>query len=159
MGANAPKLIAGLIVGVVFGVVLSWSGMTSPDVIRDALLFRDSYLFLFFAAAVLTSFVGLRLVRGRRALLTGERVDWKRERPERRHIVGSLVFGLGWGVADACPGPIATQLGQGIWWSVFTLAGVVLGVRIFLNRQEESEPAADGTADAAGTGVPAASRA
>src|SRR3954466_2915756 len=124
--------------------------MTSPNVIRQALLFEDSYLFLFFAAAVLTSVVGVRLVRGRRALITGERVDWKSQRPERRHIVGSLVFGLGWGIADACPGPIATQLGQGIWWSVFTFAGVVLGVRIFLNRQEETEPAAAPAAPAAG---------
>src|SRR4051794_20239885 len=117
--------------------------MTSPNVIREALLFEDSYLFLFFAAAVLTSVVGLRLVRGRRALLTGEKIDWKSQRPERRHIVGSLVFGLGWGIADACPGPIATQLGQGIWWSVFTFAGVILGVRMFLNREEETEPAAE----------------
>src|SRR3954453_3386692 len=152
---RARTLTAGLIVGVVFGVVLSWSGMTSPNVIRQALLFEVSYLFLFFAAAVLTSVVGLRLVRGRRALITGERVDWKSQRPERRHIVGSLVFGLGWGIADACPGPIATQLGQGIWWSVFTFAGVMLGVRIFLNRQEETEPAADPSA----TSAPAAGRA
>jgi uncharacterized membrane protein YedE/YeeE len=98
---------------------------------------------------VLTSFVGLRLVRGRRALLTGDRVDWKPERLQRRHIVGSLVFGAGWGVADACPGPIATQLGQGIWWSVFTIVGVFLGVRIFLRRQEETEPARDASAPAA----------
>ena len=147
------KLAAGLAVGIVFGVVLSWSGMTSPDVIRDALLFQDSYLFLFFASAVLTSSVGLRLVRGRRALITGERVDWKSQRPERRHIVGSLVFGLGWGIADACPGPIATQLGQGIWWSAFTFAGVVLGVRIFLRRQEDTEPAAEPLGAAAATRV------
>lgn len=133
----------GATVGVVFGITLCWTGMSSPDVIREALLFKDPYLFLFFGSAVLTSFVGLRLVRGRTALLTGARIDWKADRPERRHIVGSLVFGLGWGVADACPGPIATQLGQGIWWSVFTLAGVLLGVRFFLRRQEETEPAAE----------------
>ena len=139
----------GVALGVVFGVTLSWTGMTSPDVIRDALLFNDSYLFLFFASAVLTSLIGTRLVRGRRALLTGERIRWSVERPQRRHIVGSLVFGLGWGIADACPGPIATQLGQGIWWSVFTLAGVVLGVRIFLRRREETEPASEPRAAAA----------
>ncbi len=140
----------GFLVGVVFGVTLCWTGMSSPNVIRDALLFKDPYLFLFFASAVLTATVGLRLVEGRRALVTGERIGWKLERPQRRHIVGSLVFGLGWGIADACPGPIATQLGQGIWWSVFTFAGVVLGVRIFLRRQEETEPASEPTAPAAG---------
>jgi uncharacterized membrane protein YedE/YeeE len=142
---RARTLAAGLAVGVVFGVVLCWSGMSSPNVIRGALLFQDGYLFLFFGAAVITSFAGLRLVRGRRALLTRERVGWKSQRPERRHIVGSLVFGLGWGIADACPGPIATQLGQGIWWSVFTFAGVLLGVRIFLRREEETEPASEPT--------------
>ena len=139
------KLIAGALVGAVFGVTLSWTGMTSPDVIREALLFEDAYLFLFFAAAVATSFLGTRLVRGGRALLTGERIEWSTESPQRRHIVGSLVFGAGWGIANACPGPIATQLGQGIWWSAFTLAGVLLGVRIYLGRGEETEPASEPT--------------
>jgi uncharacterized protein len=141
---------AGLVVGIVFGIVLCWSGMSSPNVIREALLFHDSYLFLFFASAVLTSAIGLRFVRGRTAPLTGQKVDWRNPRIERRHIVGSLVFGLGWGIADACPGPIATQLGMGIWWSVFTFAGVVLGVRIFLRRAEETEPAAEQQSQTAG---------
>src|SRR4051794_9387357 len=143
------KRIAGLVVGVVFGVMLSWTGMANPNVIRSALLFESSYLYLFFAAAVLTSFVGLRLVRGRRALLTGETVRWNVERPQRRHIVGSLVFGVGWGVAGACPGPIATQLGQGIWWGVFLFAGALLGVRIFRRGQEEPERASEPAAPAA----------
>ena len=140
------KAIAGLLVGAVFGVVLCWSGMVSPDVIREALLFQDAYLFLFFGAAVVTSVVGMRLVKGGRALITGDRIDWKAERPQRRHIAGSVVFGLGWGIADACPGPIATQLGQGIWWSVFTIAGVLIGVRIYLNRGAETEPEREPTA-------------
>ena len=139
---------AGAIVGIVFGVVLSWTGMISPDVIRGALLFEESYLFLFFGSAVATAFVGLRLVRGRTALLTGERVDWKNERPERRHIVGSLVFGAGWGIAHACPGPVAAQVGQGVWWSFFTLAGVILGVYFFLRHQQETEPATERTRSA-----------
>ena len=129
--------VAGLAVGLVFGVVLSWSGMTSPEVIRSALLFEDSYLFLFFASAVATAAIGLRLLRRER------RVAWTTERPARRHIVGSLVFGLGWGVADACPGSIATQLGQGIGWGVWTLAGVLIGVYLFLRKHEETEPASD----------------
>ncbi len=137
------KRAAGALIGVVFGVTLSWTGLTSPDVLREGLLFENAYLYLFFASAVLTSFVGLRLVKGRRAPLTGQTVAWATQRVERRHIAGSLVFGLGWGIADACPGPIATQLGQGIWWSVFTLAGTLIGVRIFLRRAEETEPATE----------------
>jgi hypothetical protein len=124
-----------LAVGVVFGVVLSWSGMTSPDVIRGALLFEDSYLFLFFASAVATASIGLALLR------RAGRVTWTPERIERRHVTGSLIFGIGWGVADACPGPIMTQIGQGIAWGVPLLAGVLLGVYLFVRRSEETEPA------------------
>ena len=137
------RAAAGAIVGAVFGVTLCWSGLVSPDVIRSALLFEEAYLFLLFGAAVATSSLGLRVVRGRTAVLTGERIDWKTQRPQRRHIVGSLVFGAGWGIAQACPGPIAAQVGEGVWWSLFTLAGALLGVRIFLRRDQETEPASE----------------
>jgi uncharacterized membrane protein YedE/YeeE len=127
--------LAGLLVGLVFGVVLSWSGMSDPDVIRGALLFEESYLFLFFASAVVVATIGVRLLRGRRSLLTRERIDWRSTPVQRRHIAGSVLFGTGWALADACPGPIATQLGQGIAWSLFTLAGVVAGIWVFLRRR------------------------
>jgi uncharacterized membrane protein YedE/YeeE len=131
--------VAGLGIGLVFGLVLAWSGMMDPDVIRGALLFEDSYLFLFFASAVATASIGLWLLR------RSGRVAWTPERPERRHVTGALIFGLGWGVSNACPGPIATQLGQGIGWAAWTMAGVLLGVYLFLRRSEETEPACDPT--------------
>jgi uncharacterized protein len=132
--------VPALAVGVVFGVTLSWTGLTSPNVIRDALLFRSAYLFLFFGSAVLTAAVGLRLLRARRehAVLVDKPVRWAVQRPRRNHIVGGLLFGTGWAVADACPGPIATQLGQGIWWSVFTIAGLVTGIVIYLRGQRQA---------------------
>src|SRR5918998_2551090 len=135
--------VAGAATGIVFGVVLSWSGMTSPEVIREGLLFQSSYLFLFFGAAVTTSFVGLWLLRRRapRALLTGERVGWEPVEPERRHVAGSLLFGIGWGVAGACPGPIATQLGQGIAWGIPTTIGLVVGIVLFGRLQRRAERA------------------
>ena len=138
--------VAGLVIGVVFGVTLCWTGMSSPDVIRGALLLEQSYLFLFFASAVLTASVGQRVLRRvqSRAVISGGRLAWAPNRPERRHVVGALLFGIGWGLADACPGPIATQAGQGIAWSLFTMTGVVIGVRMFLRQGvRETEPAAD----------------
>jgi uncharacterized protein len=141
--------LAGLGIGIAFGVVLSWSGMTSPEVIREALLFEEAYLFLFFGSAVLVSTVGLALLRraGTRALITGAPVTWAKERVERRHIYGSLVFGLGWGISDACPGPIMTQVGQGIVWGLFLLAGVLIGVYAFQRGNEETEPAWEPSAE------------
>jgi hypothetical protein len=132
--------LAAFVVGGVFGLALSWSGMTRPDVLRDGLLFRDSYLMLFFLSALTTAFVGLRLLRAfeARSPLTHEKVAWATVRPERRHVVGSVLFGTGWAVADACPGPIAAQLGAGVPWSLATMAGLVLGVWLFLRRQSSA---------------------
>jgi uncharacterized membrane protein YedE/YeeE len=136
--------VAGGLIGVVFGLTLCWSGMSSPAVIREGLLFEGSYLFLMFGSAVATAAIGLQLLRWKRG------ASWTTERPERRHVVGSLLFGLGWGVADACPGPIATQVGQGITWGLFTMVGVVAGVYLFLRRgATETEPAADAVPAAA----------
>lgn len=130
------KRLAALLVGAVFGFTLSWSGMTDPDVLRDGLLFRDAYLMLFFASALGTAFVGLRLLKVLQAktLLTGEPVAWTTVKPERRHVVGSVLFGVGWAVAAVCPGPIAAQLGQGVPWALATLAGLVLGLLAFSRR-------------------------
>src|SRR3954451_11039072 len=120
------RRIAGAAIGLIFGITLCWSGMSSPVVIRQALLFEKSYLFLFFASAVLTAAVGLQILRRvqQRALLVNTPLTWSPERPQRRHVAGALIFGIGWAICDACPGPIATRVGQGIAWSLFTLAGV-----------------------------------
>jgi uncharacterized membrane protein YedE/YeeE len=149
---------AGLLIGLVFGVGLSWSGMSSPNVIRGALLFEHSYLFLFMASAMFVASAGSWAVRrlGATALFTGKPVSWTNDQPARRHIVGSVIFGIGWGVADACPGPVATQLGQGIVWGLWTLAGVVIGVAVFLRRdQPETEPATDTVGTIRSSGRPA----
>jgi uncharacterized membrane protein YedE/YeeE len=129
--------IAAAIIGIAFGVVLSWSGMTSPEIIRAGLLFQDPYLFLFFAAAMFTALIGLRILRVRapRALLTGERVQWDPIQPEKRHVFGSVLFGIGWGISGACPGPIATQLGQGIVWAIPTTVGLIAGILLFKRLQ------------------------
>ena len=54
------KILAGAAIGIVFGIVISWSGMASPEIIRHALLFEQAYLFLMFASAVATAYSALR---------------------------------------------------------------------------------------------------
>jgi uncharacterized protein len=144
--------VAGGLVGVVFGLTLSWTGLINPEVIRRGLLFEDPYLMLVFGAALATAFAGTQLLRltRPRALLTGERVELTPERPSGRRLGGAVLFGTGWAISGACPGPIAAQLGQGIAWSLFTIAGVVVGIVVYL-RLERGRPAPAG-----GAGTPSA---
>jgi uncharacterized membrane protein YedE/YeeE len=130
--------IASALLGAVFGFLLSWGQFIDPDRIRDMLLLRDAYMWEMFALAVAVGFVGLRLMRRARmrSLLTGRPVTWTTARPERRHVAGAALFGVGWAVSDVCPGPVAAQLGQGIAWSLPLLAGIALGVNLYLRGQE-----------------------
>ena len=129
--------LTGALIGAVFGVALCWTGMSSPEVIRGALLFEDSYLFLMFASAVATAFVGLRVLRAvrSRAVLADKPVAWSVSKPARNNVTGAVLFGVGWALSGACPGPVATQLGQGIGWSLFTIAGIVAGIVLFGRRE------------------------
>jgi uncharacterized membrane protein YedE/YeeE len=130
--------LAAAVFGVAFGFLISWGQFSDPDRIRDMLLLRDPYLYLMMASAVAVGFVGLRLLRraNARALLTGQPIHYEVTKPERRHLVGAAIFGVGWSIADSCPAPIAAQLTQGVAWSVFTIAGIAIGVLVFLRRQE-----------------------
>ncbi len=55
--------VGGALIGLVFGFVLSWSFLSDPAVVQQALRFEDSYMFLFFGAAFATSAIGVRVVR------------------------------------------------------------------------------------------------
>src|SRR5437588_3133281 len=101
--------LAALALGVVTGFVFAWARMTDPNTFHRMLGLHSSRIYLLMGGAVSVAFVGARLLRGRRALLTGERIDWRPARPTRNHIVGSVLFGIGWGISDACPGPTAAQ--------------------------------------------------
>ena len=126
--------------GLAFGFMLAWAGLADPDVIRAMLLLEDAYVYLVLASAVAVGLVGSRLLvrRGARAFLTGDEVARTTDRPERRHVTGSVLFGVGWAVTCVCPGPGFVQLGQGIAWALLTVAGMVLGVRLFFLREERA---------------------
>lgn len=146
----AVPRIAGAGIGLVFGFMICWSGMVSPNVIQGALRFEETYLFFFMGAAMGTATIGLAILRrrGGNALLTGAPIAWKPEAIERRHIQGAFMFGVGWGVTNVCPGPVAAQVGQGIGWALITITGVFIGVWAYQRQAAclETEPAVDTSA-------------
>lgn len=127
------RLVAAVF-GAGFGCVLAWAQLTDPDRIRQMLLLEDAHYYLMMATAFAVGLVGTRLLlRGHaRGLVTGEPVSVERVPVERRHVTGSVLFGLGWAVTNACPGPIAAQVGQGLWWSLLTLLGFMAGASMQL---------------------------
>src|SRR3954451_4880206 len=136
--------LAACVFGALFGFLISWGQFSDPDRIRDMLLLHDDYLYLMMFSAIVVESAGIVFLRRRRAraVLTGETLSVERTRPERRHFVGAAIFGLGWAVVDSCPAPIAAQLTQGVWWSLCTVAGVFIGIEVYLRRREAAAGAA-----------------
>jgi uncharacterized membrane protein YedE/YeeE len=122
--------LAALVLGAVTGFVFAWARMTDPNTFQRMLSLDSPRIYLLMATAVAVAFVGARLLRGRRALLTGAAIRWNATRPSRSHIVGSVLFGIGWGISEACPGPMAAQLGAGRVLALAVAAGVAAGVAV-----------------------------
>ncbi len=143
--------LAALALGLPFGFTIAWSGMNDPAVIRRMMLLQSFYLYEMFALGMAVGLAGSLVLRrlAPRALVTGERIGWEGSRPERRHVVGSVVFGCGWAIASSCPGPIATQLATGLWWSGFTILGIAGGIVLFFARRRLLERRAAPVEDAA----------
>lgn len=143
------RVIAGVALGAGFGFLLSWGQLSNPDRIRDMLILDDPYIYEIMAAAIAVGFVGLRVLRrlGARALLTGEPVRWVVESPRSKHVIGGALFGVGWAISDACPGPIIVQMSQGVGYGFATFAGVLIGVMLHLRTRDRFAPDVVGAGD------------
>ena len=125
------KLTIALIAGLVFGLGLSLGGMTQPAVVLGFLdLFGawDPRLMFVMAGAVLTTAIGYRLVfRRGRPLFESDFQLPMTKRFDARLIVGSALFGTGWGIAGYCPGPALASLGGGAPSLLVLVATMVAG--------------------------------
>ena len=116
--------------GIGFGFVLGWARLTEPDTIHDMLALREPDVFLLMGSAIVTGAIGVRLLRRFRArtLVDHEPVSWKALPAQRDHVIGAALFGLGWSLANTCPGPTAAMIGRGQWAGLFTAFGLFSGV-------------------------------
>ena len=128
------KFALALVSGLVFGCGILLSGMANPAKILnffDVSGTWDPSLAFVMAGALAVTFIGYRLVWRGAGPLAGEKFVLPAARQiDRRLILGSAVFGIGWGISGFCPGGAIPGLGLGRW-EVFVfvaamLAGLVL---------------------------------
>jgi uncharacterized membrane protein YedE/YeeE len=114
-----------LVLGVVFGVALSFIGFTSWDEVHAMFTFSSLRLTITFAVAVTFLFVLFRLWSRRTELGVTPRPI------HRGTIAGGVLFGAGWAISGACPSIAFVQLGQGQLGALATIAGIVVGNYVF----------------------------
>ncbi len=128
-------LVAALLAGLVFGLGLIVSGLANPAKVQNFLDLAgawDPSLALVMAAAVAVGLVAFALASRRKASLLG--LDMKMptaSRIDRRLLAGSLLFGIGWGLAGFCPGPALVAVGTGAAKAVVFVLAMLAGMGLF----------------------------
>jgi hypothetical protein len=128
---TVPKNLATLAAGMLFGFGLSLSSMIQPEVVLNFLYLQDLGLMLVMGGAVMVVLVAYKLAP---RLLRKPVFDthfhshpsvWNRDT-----LVGSALFGVGWGICGVCPGPALAALGVGNWDLLWALGGMAAGALV-----------------------------
>jgi uncharacterized membrane protein YedE/YeeE len=126
---------ASFVAGFVFGLGLLVSGMANPAKVLDFLDLAgawDPSLALVMAGAVAVAAGAFALMKKRTRTLLGAPVLLPTPRSiDRRLVLGSLVFGVGWGLAGICPGPALVLVGTGSAKGLIFLVAMIAGNGIF----------------------------
>ena len=119
--------------GIIFGFILSRAGATTYDFYAELFLFRDLQLLWVIAVAASLGAVGVRVLKWikAKAVIDGTPLSFEGKPYTRSLVPGSLVFGLGWGLAGACPGTVLVMLGEGKLGAIFTIVGIVAGTYLY----------------------------
>ncbi|MFY0597562.1 MAG: hypothetical protein JXQ85_14115 [Cognatishimia sp.] len=126
-----------LLAGGLFGAGLLISGMTETDKVQgwlDVFGQWDPTLAFVMGGAIIPMFFAWRMTEGRAPALGGTFPSKPNPKLGRNLIIGSTLFGMGWGLAGLCPGPSIASLSYGGWphWVFFValIAGMTFSPRI-----------------------------
>jgi uncharacterized membrane protein YedE/YeeE len=122
-----------IIVGFIFGIVLTKSEAVSWYRIYEMFYFQSFHMYGIIGVAVITGIIGIQVIKILKVKdITGSPiVIAEKEAGSARYWIGGLFFGLGWALVGACPGPIFILLGAGILPVLFILIGALLGTFIY----------------------------
>lgn len=127
------KVIKFLIVGIFFGIILVKSEAVSWYRIYEMFRFQSFHMYGIIGTAITSGILFLQISKKSHIKnVTGFDISVpKKEKGFIRYIVGGIIFGLGWALIGACPGPLYVLLGTGIWSMVIVIASAILGTFIY----------------------------
>lgn len=127
------KYLQFLLVGILFGIVLVKSEAVSFYRIFEMFKFQSFHMYGIIGTAVLAGILFLQVAKKKNIKSTaGKQIDVpKKENNVTRYIIGGIIFGLGWALVGACPGPMFILLGTGLWSVAIVILGAVIGTFIY----------------------------
>lgn len=129
------QVLGAFLIGILFGVGLIVSGMTDPSKVIGFLDFAgawDPSLAFVMGGAVLVGAIGFRFAERRAVSFFGGLLQLPGSRDiDRRLVLGSLTFGIGWGLAGFCPGPAVVSFGAGYDKAVVFVIAMLGGMAVY----------------------------
>ena len=127
------KYLKFLLVGIVFGIVLVKSEAVSWYRIYEMFRFQSFHMYGIIGTSIASGILFLQLAK-RSKLKSIKGTDIfapKKEKGFTRYILGGSIFGLGWALIGACPGPMYILLGTGVYSMLIVIAAAMLGTFIY----------------------------
>lgn len=129
------RKLTALLAGLIFGIGLLLAGMANPAKVLGFLDLAgawDPSLALVMLAAIAVAVLPFRWARQQRLTLLDAPMQLPNKRSlDRRLIGGSLLFGVGWGIAGICPGPALAILLSGHWQVLLFVLAMLAGMLLF----------------------------
>lgn len=140
-GSSNPTTVSGdtlvqqlyvLFVGVFFGLVLVKSEVVSWFRIQKMFRFEEAHMYLVIASAVVVGAISVYLIKKFQLKTVDHQEIQIETKPfQKGMIIGGIIFGMGWAITGACPGPIYAQLGSGEYAAAVTLGAALLGAYVY----------------------------
>ncbi|MEC4005241.1 DUF6691 family protein [Flavobacterium sp. SUN052] len=127
------KILKYLLVGFVFGIVLTKSEAVSWYRIYEMFQFDSFHMYGIIMTAIITGVIGIQIIKKYQIKdIKGAPIEIQdKEKGTFRYWIGGLFFGLGWAMVGACPGPIFILIGAGFMSVGFILIGALLGTFLY----------------------------
>ena len=121
-----------LFVGIVFGIVFVKAEIISWFRIQEMFRFQSFHMFGVIGTAVVVGLISVQLIKKLNIkTLSGDSISINPKTYTKGTIIGSLLFGFGWAITGACPGPLFAEIGSGFFSIFVTMLSALAGTWIY----------------------------
>ena len=132
------KNIKFILAGIFFGIVLTKGEAISWYRMREMFHFQSFHMFGIFMTAIPVGAISVLLIKKFNIKTSKGEVVSIPDKPFNKGIIfGSLIFGFGWALTGACPGPLYAQLGSGVLVTIVTIAAALFGTWTYALMREK----------------------
>ena len=127
------KFIKFLVLGIVFGIVMAKSEAISWFRIQEMFRFQAFHMYGIIGTAVTLGVIGVALIKKFKIRdFHGNQISfYPKERSVVRYLAGGIIFGLGWALSGACPGPMVVNIGYGFLTMSIVFLFAVIGTFLY----------------------------